>query len=247
MPVTDAITYLHGSGTTAYGPVTSTANVIATGSQSGTVVTISTITSGQFGVGQSLSGPGLVANTIITSLGTGAGGAGTYNVSQSATVASLAGVIAGPPTYGDAITASGYSNLEIDFGAPQTGGSYPYLTQFPSLTEKGYANPAEVVGSGTTPLGIHFIVGGGFNLLTSMTVDVCTSPVTQATYNSAGNPIAARTFSLAQLQSSGANYWIPIPGSAIQEFLRLYFVVNGTTPTAGTVTAWFGPLGGGEQ
>lgn len=245
MPVTDAITYLHGSGTSAYGPVTTTPNIIATGSQSGTVVTVSTITSGYFYPGQVITGTGVLPNTVITSFGTGTGGAGTYNVSQSATVASLAGASAGI-TYGDPITAAGYSNLELDFGAPNTGGNYPYLTQFPSYAEKGYANPAQVVGAGTTPVGVHVIVNAPFNLLTNINFQVCTSMATQATYNAAGNPIAARTLSLAQLQNSGNHYFIPVSGAAVLEFLRVYFGVAGTSATAGTITCYWGPVGGGE-
>ena len=47
--------------------------------------------------------------------------------------------------YGDSCcsSASQYSNLELDFGAPGSAGSYPYVSQFPSLTEKGYTNAPE--------------------------------------------------------------------------------------------------------
>lgn len=45
-------------------------------------------------------------------------------------------------------STSQQSDNELDFGAPATGGSYPYLPEFPSLTEKGYTFPPEVVGNG---------------------------------------------------------------------------------------------------
>ena len=55
-----------------------------------TVMTVTGITSGTYAVGQVLTGVGVVVGTTITSLGTGAGGNGTYNVSASQTVASTA-------------------------------------------------------------------------------------------------------------------------------------------------------------
>jgi hypothetical protein len=59
-----------------------------TGSISGTVLTVSAISSGALAVGQTVQGTGITANSIITSLGTGTGGTGTYNLSQTSTVSS---------------------------------------------------------------------------------------------------------------------------------------------------------------
>jgi hypothetical protein len=44
--------------------------------------------SGTIAVGQALFGDGIAQNTVITALGTGTGGIGTYTVSDSQTVAS---------------------------------------------------------------------------------------------------------------------------------------------------------------
>jgi hypothetical protein len=249
MPVTDAILYVHGGGATGLGPVTSTANVVSSGSQAGTIFTATTITSGQIQPGQTLVGTGVPANDVVLAFGSGSGTAGTYLVSQSSTVAPATAFTAYPNTQGDALGTAGsqYSNIELDFGAPSSGGSFPFLTQFPSLTEKTYTFPAEVVGAGGVDWGLHIIVGGEFNNLTSINLQVCTSATPNATYNASGNPIAARTLSLAQLQIPGAHYYIPLMGSAVLEFLRFYAAVTGTNPTAGTVVAWFGPRTGGEQ
>jgi len=59
-----------------------------TGSISGTTLTVATVTSGTLYVGQTIQGTGVTALTIITALGTGSGGAGTYTVSTSQTVSS---------------------------------------------------------------------------------------------------------------------------------------------------------------
>jgi hypothetical protein len=58
-----------------------TASIIAT------TMTVTAVASGSLVVGMTLSGTGVTAGTTITALGTGTGGAGTYTVSASQTVA----------------------------------------------------------------------------------------------------------------------------------------------------------------
>ena len=58
------------------------------GSISGTTLTVTLLKSGSIGVGQSLFGVGITAETVVTALGTGTGGVGTYTVNISQTVAS---------------------------------------------------------------------------------------------------------------------------------------------------------------
>ena len=65
-----------------YGAVSVTAAI------AGTVMTVSAVGSGKLKVGQTISGSGVTAGTKISSLGTGTGGTGTYNVSVSQTVSS---------------------------------------------------------------------------------------------------------------------------------------------------------------
>ena len=59
-----------------------------TGSITTTTLTVSVMLSGTIAVGQALFGDGIAQNTVITALGTGTGGIGTYTVSDSQTVAS---------------------------------------------------------------------------------------------------------------------------------------------------------------
>jgi hypothetical protein len=146
---------------------------------------------------------------------------------------------------GDALCAAGsqYSNLEIDFGAPSTGSAFPYITAFPSLAEKGYTTPPEVVGDGGIPFGVHIVVGSAFNTLTSILFNVVSAATTAAT-----TPIiAARSLTLAQLAVVGAHYWIPVPPVAVLEFLRWDAVLTGSDPTLGTIYSWWGPKTGAEQ
>ena len=67
---------------------TSSSGAIVTGAISGTTLTVSAVSSGTLYVGQTIQGTGIAANTMITALGTGTGGTGTYTVSTSQTVAS---------------------------------------------------------------------------------------------------------------------------------------------------------------
>ena len=61
---------------------------VVTGAIAGTTLTVSAVTSGTLYLGQTIQGAGVTANTMITALGTGTGGAGTYTVSTSQTIAS---------------------------------------------------------------------------------------------------------------------------------------------------------------
>lgn len=151
----------------------------------------------------------------------------------------------GTATVGDTLCYAGsqYSNLELDFGPPLTGGSYPYLPAFPSLTEKTYTFPPEVVGQGGVEQGFHIVVCSAFNALTSILFNVVTAATTAAT-----TPIiAARSLTLAQLAIAGAHYYIPVIGSSVLEFLRWDAVLTGPDPTTGTIVSWYGPRTGGEQ
>lgn len=59
-----------------------------TGSISTTTLTVTSMLNGTISVGQVIFGDNIAKNTIITALGTGTGGTGTYTVSNSQTVAS---------------------------------------------------------------------------------------------------------------------------------------------------------------
>jgi hypothetical protein len=67
---------------------TSNAGAVVTGSISTTTLTVTAVTSGTLYVGQTIQGTGVTTQTIITALGSGSGGVGTYTVNNSQTVAS---------------------------------------------------------------------------------------------------------------------------------------------------------------
>jgi len=69
---------------------------VVTGSISATTLTVTGVTSGSLGVGMTLSGAGITAGTVISALGTGAGGTGTYTVAPAQSVSSTS-ITAGDP------------------------------------------------------------------------------------------------------------------------------------------------------
>jgi hypothetical protein len=68
--------------------ISNPASAVFIGSISGTTLTVTLLKSGALGVGQSLFGIGLSAETVITALGTGTGGLGTYTINNSQTISS---------------------------------------------------------------------------------------------------------------------------------------------------------------
>lgn len=63
------------------------------GTISGTTLTVSSVTSGTIKVGQDISGSGVTAATTIVAYGSGTGGAGTYTIDTSQTVAAPVTII----------------------------------------------------------------------------------------------------------------------------------------------------------
>lgn len=102
------------SNNTITAPTTGGASV--TGSIATTTLTVTAVTSGILAVGQIITGTGVSAGTIITALGTGTGGAGTYTVSISQTVAStsITATGAGAPING--IVSVGSSSVADNSG-----------------------------------------------------------------------------------------------------------------------------------
>jgi hypothetical protein len=68
--------------------VQQTPSVLFTGSIAGTVLTVTAVASGNLATNQFIFGPSTADGTYITSLGTGGGGPGTYNLSTSQNVPS---------------------------------------------------------------------------------------------------------------------------------------------------------------
>ena len=68
--------------------ISSPSAAVFTGSISGTTLTVTAITNGTIAINQALFGVNVTQATVITALGTGTGGVGTYTINQSQSVAS---------------------------------------------------------------------------------------------------------------------------------------------------------------
>jgi hypothetical protein len=122
-----------------------------TGSITGNVLTVTAVTSGALAVGQTLAGGGVLAGTVITTLGTGTGGTGTYNLATSQTVASIA-LTAGATTVAyDTVTGS----IFVTAGTPGASSSVSVAVDGAAATAlKFTAATGAIVSTGagaTTP------------------------------------------------------------------------------------------------
>ena len=89
-----------------------------TGTIAGQTLTVSSIASGNIAVGMTLYGPGIAAGTVVSGVGTGTGGAGTYVVSVAQTLKSesLSGAGPVPEILGDVILGKGPNVFDIETG-----------------------------------------------------------------------------------------------------------------------------------
>lgn len=140
---------------------------VGTGSISGTTLTLTAVTEGTVKVGQVITGTGVTTNTIITALGTGTGGTGTYTVSASQTVSSTTiqsfGPLAAPGNIGWSAVTAWAASTSYAVGAirRQTMAS-AVITGTISTTTLTVAS----VISGTVKLGQSFTISGSASTFT---------------------------------------------------------------------------------
>jgi hypothetical protein len=102
--------------------ISTPSSAIFTGSISGTTLTVTVMQSGTIAVGQAIFGQGIAQNTVITALGTGTGGVGTYTVSDSQTVASTAiNSVASPAIVTGAISGTTLTVSAVTSGTLKIG------------------------------------------------------------------------------------------------------------------------------
>jgi hypothetical protein len=104
--------------------ISSPSSAVFTGSVSGTTLTVTAVTNGTIGIGQSLFGLNVTSETVITALGTGSGGVGTYTINISQSVASE---VMNSTAVAAKITAS-ISGSTLNVTAVASGTLYPGQT-----------------------------------------------------------------------------------------------------------------------
>ena len=146
------------------------------GSVSGTTLTVTTMKSGTIAVGQSLFGLGVTNETVITSLGTGTGGVGTYGINISQTEPSE---IFSSVAVGAVITAS-ISGSTLTVTGVSSGTLYPGQTiQGSSVTANTIIT---ALGSGTVLSQTIATAGTGYAVNDTITVLGGVYGTTPATY-----------------------------------------------------------------
>jgi len=102
--------------------ISAPSSAIFTGSITGTTLTVTVMQSGTIAVGQAIFGQGIAQNSVITALGTGSGGVGTYTVSDSQTVASTAiNSVASPAIVTGAISGTTLTVSAVTSGTLKIG------------------------------------------------------------------------------------------------------------------------------
>jgi len=150
--------------------ISSPAAAIFTGSTSGTTLTVTSISSGTIAINQSLYGIGVLPETVITALGTGTGGTGTYTINRSQTVASgtlnsaTVGAVVTATIAGTTMTVSAVASGELHVGQTVQGVGVTIDTIITALgTGTGgigtyTLSVASTVAVGVTMFGINFSV-----------------------------------------------------------------------------------------
>jgi len=188
----DSVFFNSASNASAY-TVTMNNGFTGTGTISGTVLTITAVTTGALAVGNSISSsnlPGtttyISGGTYITSLGTGTGGIGTYNLNISQTTASTT-IIAGPtclditiagPASG-AITLSGaaatitsiYGSMTLP-ATNLTWSATSIILFCANTTGKTITTNGVTILGGTTSYIAFDGVGGGWTLGSALTANI---------------------------------------------------------------------------
>jgi hypothetical protein len=252
--------------------ISTPATAIFTGSISGTTLTVTNVSSGTIGIGQSLFGLGVANETVITALGTGSGGVGTYTINISQTLnaremnsAAVAATFTGSISSGvNSVTitnqGSNYLNPVVSFGTVWTA------TTVVTLGQQIYfgANLYTVTTAGTTgstaPTHTSGAVANGTSTLTYAGV-VATATVTQeggkitavtmanrgSGYTSA--PTVTFADSLGGTGSSATGTAVLVANSlqvtAITGTLFLGQTIQGAGVTADTIITEFGTGTGG--
>jgi len=150
--------------------ISSPAAAVFTGSTSGTTLTVTSVSSGTIAINQSLYGIGVLPETVITALGTGTGGTGTYTINRSQTVASgsmstaTVGAVVTATIAGTLMTVSGVTSGVLHVGQTVQGVGVTLGTIITALgTGSGGVGTytlsvASTVAVGVTMFGINFSV-----------------------------------------------------------------------------------------
>jgi len=150
-------------------------------------MTVTVVASGTIAVGQVITGTGVTAGTVITALGTGTGGVGTYTVSASQTVSSTAITIVGLDFLN---IPSWVKRVTVMFSSISLSGTSPITFQ---IGDSGGIETAGYVGANAE-------LTSGTNSITNFSTGFLLHNVPQSGQNYSGMAILS-------LLSSASNTW----------------------------------------
>lgn len=201
-----------------------------TGSISGTVLTVTAVATGTIVVGQTLFGTGITENTVITALGSGSGGVGTYNINTSQTVGSQTinaiGVFRDTPltggsgtgataniiVYGGVVSAVAIVNQGVNYAVGDS------LSATIAGITNGIATVGTLVGGSLYTDGTYTDVAltGGAGTGAKATIVVASNAVSSVTITSAGqNYVVGNTLSCAASAiGNGVNAYTSLAGGS---------------------------------
>ncbi len=166
----------------------------ASASFSGTTMTVVTMLTGRFSVGQYLSGPGITAGTKITAFGTGTGSTGTYTTNNSLSLS--AELVSG--SYGPLLMSIDSSGNMIVAGTITSGSGAPYQ-------EVSISN----AGAVTWPAGVPILALTAPATVTGYTVTMPASPSDGQVLNLISwNPVDSLTIS----PNTGQTFGVTLTG-----------------------------------
>jgi hypothetical protein len=191
--------------------ISTPSSAVFTASTSGTTLTVTAITNGALAVGQVLFGVGIAQETVITALGSGSGGIGTYTINISQTVASeqmnsaLAGAIITASMSGTTLTVTGVTSGTLYPGQTIQGASVTANTIITALGVNSVISTAITTGGTGYAVNDTITVVGGIaisaatytvatvaaGVVTGLTVvtpgNYSTAPGTPSTTTTSGN------------------------------------------------------------
>jgi hypothetical protein len=175
--------------------ITNPASAQFVGSVSGTTLTVTLMKSGTITTGQSLFGIGVTNETVITGLGTGTGGVGTYTINISQTEPSevfnsaKVGCVFNGTISGNTLTVNSVTSGTLYAGQTITGTSIPAGVII-TAAGTGYVASYTIASAGTGyNVNDTITVSGGINSVPAVFVvsGVTAGAVTSLTIQNAGN------------------------------------------------------------
>jgi hypothetical protein len=185
-----------------------------TGSIATTVLTVTTPGAFPFEVGQEITGSGVTAGTVISSLGTGTGGPGTYNLNHSQTVTSrvLVQTFKSFPSQGRALEATADSFKNAIVAQADSGAAYLAYVNSSDSTGAGLI-VLPVVDGDTTRRAIH--VGNAANTLEAFSVDLAGKTLINA------NDSALNHLTIQNLGSTGPHIKLTDNSGLPNKYIRV--------------------------